>query len=98
MSPELYNSMGETLITSESQAKLDECCKAFLDSLPKSNFLLGFSKAVKMPTKTETLMKSLTALKKSEVGTVPVGEGLENKYTAYCRENKRYVHRRCFKI
>ena len=80
MSPELYNSLGETLITSESQAKLDECCKALL---AEKQFLAWILQSCEDAYKDKSIDEIIDCIEgEPEIGTVPVGEGLENKYTA----------------
>lgn len=79
MPSEPYNSLGETVLLSESQAKLDECCKALL---AEKQFLAWILQSCEEAYKDKSIDEIIACIEGEPIiGTIPVGEGLENKYT-----------------
>lgn len=80
MSTGQYNSLGETALVSESQAKLDECCKALL---AEKQFLAWILQSCEDAYKDKNIDEIIDCIEgEPEIGKIPIGEGLENKYAA----------------
>lgn len=80
VSAEQYNSLGEATVASEGQAKLDECCKALL---AEKQFLAWILQSCEDAYKDKTIDEIIDCIEgEPEIGKIPVGEGLENKYNA----------------
>ena len=78
VSSEMYNTLGETVVATEGDSKLDACCKALLS---EKQFLAWILQSCEDVYKNKTIDEIIDCIEgEPEVGTIPVAEGLERKY------------------
>ena len=74
----VYNTLGEIVVATEGDSKLDACCKALLS---EKQFLAWILQSCEDAYKNKTIDEIIDCIEgEPEVGTIPVAEGLERKY------------------